>query len=86
MRVGGFLILSTALADPEKLSLMDSKTRFTGLGHPGPCRASLNADTQQLMPHGFYWITCPQALSERAGTLGDTLALSGTGGELISAQ
>ena len=80
------MILSTALADPEKLSLMDSKTRFTGLGHPGPCRSILNDDTQQLMPHGFHWLACLKALSERAGTLGDTLALSGTGGELISAR
>jgi hypothetical protein len=65
---------------------MDSKTRVTGYGHPGACRSILKNDTQQLMPHGLHWLACLKALSERAGTLGDRLALRGTGGELISAQ
>jgi hypothetical protein len=49
-------------------------------------RSILNDGTQQFLPDGFYWLLCLKALSERAGTLGHTLALSGTGGELISAQ
>jgi hypothetical protein len=65
---------------------MDSKTRFTGLGNPGPCRSILNDDTQQLMPPGFHWLAYLKALSERPPTLGYPVALSGTRGELISAQ
>jgi len=80
------LVLSTRFAHLEKRSLIDAKTRFTGFGHPGPFRSILNDDTQQLMPHGFQWLLCLKALSVRAGTLGATLVLSGTEGELISAQ
>ena len=38
------------------------------------------------MLDGFHWLPCLKALSRRAGTLGDPVALSGTEGELISAQ
>ena len=80
------LILSTGLADLEKLSLIDSKTLVAGFGHSSQLRSILNDVTQQRMRPGFQWIHCLKALSGPAGTLGHTLALSGTGGELISAR
>ena len=80
------LVLSTRFAHLEKRSLIDAKTRFTGFGHPGQFRSILNDVTQQFLPDGFYWLLCLKALSELAGTLGHTLALRGTGGELISAR
>ena len=80
------LTLSTGLADLEQLSLSDSKTLVTGFGPSSQLRSILSDVTQQRMRPGFHWLPCFKALSGPAGTLGDTLALSGTGGEQISAQ
>ena len=80
------LILSAALADLEKLSLIDFKILVAGFGHCSQLRSILNDVMRHRMRHGFHWLHCLKVLSGTAQTQGDLLAFSGTGGQLISAR